>query len=68
MTLELGGNGAVIVHSDADVSYAADRCSLGGFLRAGQACISVQRLYAHSSIVAELRAGLASRIGRAADG
>ena len=63
VTLELGGNGAVIVHSDADVSYAADRCSLGGFLRAGQACISVQRLYAHSSIVAELRAGLASRIG-----
>jgi acyl-CoA reductase-like NAD-dependent aldehyde dehydrogenase len=64
VTLELGGNGAVIVHGDADVSHAADRCSMGGFLRAGQACISVQRLYAHSSVVAELRDGLADRIGK----
>ena len=64
VTLELGGNGAVIVHSDADVAYAADRCALGGFLRAGQACISVQRLYAHSSIAGELRDALASRIAK----
>jgi acyl-CoA reductase-like NAD-dependent aldehyde dehydrogenase len=50
VTLELGGNGAVIVHSDADLEYAADRCSFGGFLRAGQACISVQRLYVHRPV------------------
>ena len=50
VTLELGGNGAVIVHSDADLEYAADRCAFGGFLRAGQACISVQRLYVHNSV------------------
>ena len=31
VTLELGGNGAVIVHADADVAHAADRCTLGGF-------------------------------------
>ena len=64
VTLELGGNGAVIVHSDADVAHAADRCALGGFLRAGQACISVQRLYAHSSIAGELQNALASRIAK----
>lgn len=64
VTLELGGNGAVIVHSDADVAHAADRCALGGFLRAGQACISVQRLYAHSSIAGELQDALASRIAQ----
>jgi acyl-CoA reductase-like NAD-dependent aldehyde dehydrogenase len=40
----------VIVHADADLEYAADRCAFGGFLRAGQACISVQRLYVHSSV------------------
>ena len=51
VSLELGGNGAVIVQSDADLGYVAQRCAFGGFLRAGQACISVQRLYAHSSIV-----------------
>jgi acyl-CoA reductase-like NAD-dependent aldehyde dehydrogenase len=64
VTLELGGNGAVIVHGDADIGHAADRCSLGGFLRAGQACISVQRLYAHSSVAGELREALASRIAK----
>jgi acyl-CoA reductase-like NAD-dependent aldehyde dehydrogenase len=64
VTLELGGNGAVIVHADADVAHAADRCTLGGFLRAGQACISVQRIYVHSSIAAEFRDALASRIAK----
>jgi len=62
VTLELGGNGAVIVHSDANVEYAAERCAFGGFLRAGQACISVQRLYAHESIFEELKTRLLARI------
>lgn len=62
VTLELGGNGAVIVHEDANVDYVAERCSLGGFLRSGQACISVQRLYAHSSVVEELTDKLVERV------
>ena len=62
VTLELGGNGAVIVHEDANVDYVAERCSFGGFLRSGQACISVQRLYAHSSIVEELTGKLVERV------
>ena len=62
VTLELGGNGAVIVHSDANLEYAAERCAFGGFLRAGQACISVQRLYAHESIFEEFKARLLERI------
>ena len=56
VTLELGGNGAVIVHEDADVPYAAKRCAFGGFLRSGQACISVQRTYVHESIFEEFTA------------
>lgn len=63
VTLELGGNGAVIVEPDADLDYVAQRCAFGGFLRAGQACISVQRLYAHSSIVDALRDKLLAKIG-----
>jgi acyl-CoA reductase-like NAD-dependent aldehyde dehydrogenase len=63
VTLELGGNGAVIVEPDADLGYVAQRCAFGGFLRAGQACISVQRLYAHSSIVDALQESLLSTIG-----
>src|SRR6202521_3417460 len=31
VVLELGGNAAVIVHSDADLGYAAERCVSGGF-------------------------------------
>lgn len=51
VTLELGGNGAVIVNADADVEHAARRCAFGGFIRAGQACISVQRLLVHRSLI-----------------
>ena len=50
VSLELGGNGAVIVHSDADLDHAAKRCAFGGFLRAGQACISVQRIFVAAEI------------------
>ncbi len=55
VTLELGGNGAVIVHADADLEYAATRCAAGGFVRAGQACNSVQRLYVHESVIDDFR-------------
>src|SRR5271157_4858687 len=48
--LELGGNAAVIVHSDADLAYAADRCVTGGFAYAGQTCISVQRILVEHSV------------------
>ena len=44
VVLELGGNAGVIVHGDADLAYAADRCVAGGFAYAGQTCISVQRI------------------------
>ena len=47
--LELGGNAGVIVHSDADLAYAADRCVVGGFSYAGQTCISVQRILVERS-------------------
>ena len=45
VVLELGGNAACIVHGDADVAFAAERCATGGFGYAGQSCISVQRIY-----------------------
>jgi acyl-CoA reductase-like NAD-dependent aldehyde dehydrogenase len=48
--LELGGNAAVIVHHDADLAYAADRCLTGGFAYAGQTCISVQRILVEHSV------------------
>jgi acyl-CoA reductase-like NAD-dependent aldehyde dehydrogenase len=50
VTLELGGNAGVIVHSDADLPYAAHRCVVGGFSYAGQTCISVQRILVHRPV------------------
>jgi acyl-CoA reductase-like NAD-dependent aldehyde dehydrogenase len=49
--LELGGNAGVIVHSDADLTYAAERCVTGGFAYAGQSCISVQRILVERSVL-----------------
>lgn len=50
VTLELGGNAAVVIHADADVEAAVKRCVQGGFGYAGQSCISVQRIYLHEEI------------------
>ena len=50
VVLELGGNAGVIVHSDADLAYAAERCVTGGFGYAGQTCISVQRILVERSV------------------
>ena len=50
VVLELGGNAGVIVHSDADLAYAAERCVAGGFGYAGQTCISVQRILVEHSV------------------
>jgi len=51
--LELGGNAAVIVHSDANLDYAAQRIATGGFINAGQVCISVQRVLVHRPVYNE---------------
>jgi len=51
VALELGGNAGVIVHSDADLTYAAERCVTGGFAYAGQSCISVQRILVERSVL-----------------
>jgi acyl-CoA reductase-like NAD-dependent aldehyde dehydrogenase len=50
VALELGGNAGAIVHSDADISYAAERCVTGSFGYAGQTCISVQRILVEHSV------------------
>jgi glyceraldehyde-3-phosphate dehydrogenase (NADP+) len=50
VTLELGGNAGVIVHSDADLDFAAARVAVGAFGYAGQSCISVQRVFVQRSV------------------
>ncbi|HEY7637251.1 MAG TPA: aldehyde dehydrogenase family protein [Gemmatimonadales bacterium] len=50
VTLELGGNAAVMIEPDADLDHAVRRCVAGGYLYAGQSCISTQRILVHQSL------------------
>ncbi|RMG21487.1 MAG: aldehyde dehydrogenase family protein [Deltaproteobacteria bacterium] len=59
--LELGGNAAAVVHSDADLELAAERCALGAFAHAGQVCISVQRIYVHAPVYERFVEALVAR-------
>lgn len=55
VVLELGGNAAALVHSDAgDLSALAARIAWGAFAYAGQVCIKVQRLLVHAPIAGRL--------------
>jgi acyl-CoA reductase-like NAD-dependent aldehyde dehydrogenase len=51
VSLELGGNAGCIVHGDADLEFAAERCAVGGFSYAGQSCISVQRIFVETAAI-----------------
>jgi len=50
VTLELGGNAAVMIEPDADLEHAVRRCVAGGYLYAGQSCISTQRILVHEKL------------------
>lgn len=59
ITLELGGNDAAIVLPDADPKAIAPGIFGAAMMNAGQVCLAVKRVYAHSSIYEELCAELA---------
>ncbi|MGH7822267.1 MAG: aldehyde dehydrogenase family protein, partial [Candidatus Binatia bacterium] len=58
VTLELGGNAGLVIEADADLDRAAQKAALGGFSYAGQACISVQRIYAQRRVYDDFLARL----------
>jgi aldehyde dehydrogenase (NAD+) len=62
VTLELGGNAGVIVHSDADLDLAAARIAFGGYYQAGQSCISVQRVLVASEVYDDFAVRLTKQI------
>lgn len=62
ITLELGGNAAVVVHSDADWNKAIPVIATGAFSNAGQSCISVQRILVHESLYSSFRDRFVSHV------
>ena len=68
VTLELGGNGAVLVaadwSSDADLRWAAERIATFSNYQAGQSCVAVQRVYADGSLHDRLLQYVVAAVGR----
>ncbi|WP_395088288.1 aldehyde dehydrogenase family protein [Armatimonas sp.] len=62
VTLELGGNAAVLLTEDADSVHAAARCTVGGFTYSGQVCISVQRIFVHKALFAAFCEALVEKV------
>jgi acyl-CoA reductase-like NAD-dependent aldehyde dehydrogenase len=68
VSLELGGNAAAVVHSDADLDDAASRVASGAFGYAGQSCISVQRALVQKDVFELFREKLLARTAALAAG
>lgn len=58
--LEHGGVAPVILAEDADLDRALPSLLKGGFYHAGQVCVSVQRVFAHSSVARDVAERLAA--------
>jgi len=76
--LELGGIGATLIAADANLDLATRECAAGGFVRSGQSCIAVQRVYVERGVydtfiekftvhVNEMRRGKPGEIGAMVD-
>jgi glyceraldehyde-3-phosphate dehydrogenase (NADP+) len=55
LSLELGSSCPVVVLDDADIEYATDAIALGGYINAGQVCISVQRVIVDRKVMGSLK-------------
>ena len=63
VTLELGGNAAVMIEPDTEITDSfIDRLIGGAFGHAGQVCISVQRILVHQDIYAEVKKKLVTKL------
>ncbi|MCH4244419.1 aldehyde dehydrogenase family protein [Acinetobacter gerneri] len=63
VTLELGGNAAVLIEPDTELSDAFfDRIISGAYNQAGQVCISIQRILIHADIYSEFKKKLLAKL------
>jgi acyl-CoA reductase-like NAD-dependent aldehyde dehydrogenase len=62
LSLELGGNDAMLVCEDADLERAAAGAAWAGLQNAGQSCGGVERIYVHEAAYAEFLGILKERV------
>ncbi len=62
LSLELGASCPVVVLPDADIDAAAAAVAIGGYVNAGQVCISVQRVITHPTIATDFLDALLARV------
>src|SRR3954447_23281263 len=62
LSLELGASCPVVVLPDADIDAAAAAVAIGGYVNAGQVCISVQRVVTHPTIATDFLDALVARV------
>jgi acyl-CoA reductase-like NAD-dependent aldehyde dehydrogenase len=62
LSLELGASCPVIVLPDADLEQAASAVATGGYVNAGQVCISVQRVITHLRVNADFLDALVPKV------
>src|SRR3954470_10970030 len=62
LSLELGASCPVIVLPDADIDMAASAVAAGGYINAGQVCISVQRVITHPAVAADFLDALVPKV------
>ena len=62
LSLELGASCPVVILPDADIEAAADAVALGGYVNAGQVCISVQRVITTPEIHADFLDALVPKV------
>jgi acyl-CoA reductase-like NAD-dependent aldehyde dehydrogenase len=62
LSLELGASCPVVVLPDADLELATSAVAAGGYVNAGQVCISVQRVIAHPKVHADFLDALVPKV------
>ena len=62
LSLELGSSCPVVVLPDADLELAASAVAAGGYVNAGQVCISVQRVITHPAVGADFLDALVPKV------
>lgn len=62
LSLELGANSPLVVLPDADLDRVAEATVLGGYVNAGQVCISTQRVLVHRKAYSDFLSALKPRV------